>query len=113
MTSSGPGHIGDSVLRVEDDPLLRGLGCFLDDVPELPATIHLGFVRSPYPHAKINGIDTRAAKELPDVIDVLTAVDLDGLIKPIQADFDKPASRSRTVTPSLPIGFALSVTPWR
>ena len=90
MTSSGPGHIGDSVLRVEDDPLLRGLGCFLDDVPELPATIHLGFVRSPYPHAKINGIDTRAAKELPGVIDVLTAVDLDGLIKPIQADFDKP-----------------------
>ena len=90
MTSNGLGHIGESVLRVEDGPLLRGLGCFLDDVPELPATIHLGFVRSPYPHARIVGIDANAAKALPGVVDVLTAEHLGELIKPIQADFDKP-----------------------
>lgn len=90
MATSEQGHIGESVLRVEDDPLLRGLGCFLDDVPESPATVHLGFVRSPHPHAKINGIDASAAKALPGVVDVLTAEHLSGLIKPIQADFEKP-----------------------
>ena len=90
MATSEQGHIGESVLRVEDDPLLRGLGCFLDAVPESPATVHLGFVRSPHPHAKINGIDASAAKALPGVVDVLTAEHLSGLIKPIQADFEKP-----------------------
>ena len=84
------GHIGDAVLRVEDEPLLRGLGSFLDDVPEVPGTIHLGFVRSPHAHATIDGVDASAAKAVPGVVDVLTANDVGGLIKPIQADFEKP-----------------------
>lgn len=36
--------IGKSVLRVEDDRLLRGLGCYLDDIPEPAGTLHLAFI---------------------------------------------------------------------
>ncbi|MSP51285.1 MAG: xanthine dehydrogenase family protein molybdopterin-binding subunit [Alphaproteobacteria bacterium] len=84
------GPIGQSTLRVEDDPLLKGLGAFVDDVAPPKNTLHLGFVRSPHAHARICSIDTSAAKRLPGVVDVLTGRDLVDLMKPIQVDPDKP-----------------------
>ena len=56
--------IGASLKRVEDATLLRGAGRYLDDLRE-PGTLHLAFVRSPYPHARIRGIDASAALALP------------------------------------------------
>src|SRR4051812_22416254 len=37
--------------------------------------LHASFVRSPYAHAVVNGVDTAAALALPGVITVLTADD--------------------------------------
>ena len=43
---------GQSVRRLEDESLLKGLGQYVDDV--VPAgQLQLAFVRSPYPHARI------------------------------------------------------------
>jgi aerobic carbon-monoxide dehydrogenase large subunit len=69
------GLIGASVRRVEDGPLITGKGCYVEDI-QLPGMLHLAFLRSPYPHAKIVSIDTSAAKALAGVIAVMTGADL-------------------------------------
>jgi carbon-monoxide dehydrogenase large subunit len=66
---------GQSVRRLEDDGLLKGLGQYAGDV-SLPGQTYLCFLRSPYPHAKITGTDTAAAKAMPGVVAVYTGADL-------------------------------------
>jgi aerobic carbon-monoxide dehydrogenase large subunit len=61
--------------RIEDSALLRGEGCFMDDVHEKNAAAG-HFLRSPHAHARIVSIDTAAARALPGVLGVLTVEDL-------------------------------------
>ncbi len=68
----GSGH---AVRRIEDPVLITGRGQFTDDVT-LPGQTHLVFLRSPYAHARIVGIDTAAALALPGVLAVYTGADL-------------------------------------
>jgi carbon-monoxide dehydrogenase large subunit len=83
------GLIGRSVRRVEDPVLVTGKGCYVDDV-QLPDILHMAFLRSPYPHAKIISIDTSAALAMPGVVAVVTGDDL----------IAAPAGRSRCSTSS-------------
>ena len=53
--------IGQPVRRYEDVRLLTGRGHYQDDNVQ-PRQTWCIFVRSPYAHAKINSIDTTAAK---------------------------------------------------
>jgi carbon-monoxide dehydrogenase large subunit len=73
-------YAGTRVARVEDNRLLTGRGTFVDDVTR-PGMLHACFVRSPFAHAKINGIDAGAALELPGVRAVFTASDLNPEVK--------------------------------
>jgi carbon-monoxide dehydrogenase large subunit len=63
--------VGHSVRRKEDDRFIRGKGNYVDDI-KLPGMLHMAILRSPYAHAKINGIDTAAAGAVPGVIAVVT-----------------------------------------
>src|SRR4051812_45867280 len=67
--------IGASLPRREDLPLLTGKGRYLDDI-SLPGMLHAAFVRSPYPHALVRGIDAREALAMPGVHAVYTIDDL-------------------------------------
>src|SRR6185369_16326913 len=67
--------IGSRITRLEDEPLLRGRGRFVDDIV-LPGVWHAAFVRSPHPHALIKSIDKTAALAVPGVHAVLTLNDL-------------------------------------
>jgi carbon-monoxide dehydrogenase large subunit len=69
------GLIGASIKRVEDANLITGVGCYVDDI-NLPGMLHLAFLRSPYPHAKIISIDTSRAKAMPGVELVITGNDI-------------------------------------
>lgn len=69
------GLIGRSMPRLEDEPLLRGKASFADDL-QFPGMLHAAFLRSSMAHARIERIDTTAAKTLPGVVAVLTAADL-------------------------------------
>ena len=71
---SSEGLVGRSLLRREDEHLLRGRGRFLDDLPEPRNTLHLAFVMSPHAHARIVGIDADAALALPGVVAVPDSV---------------------------------------
>ena len=56
---------------------VRGRARYAADVG-LPGMLHARPVLSPYPHARIIGIDTAAALAVPGVVAVLTADDLNG-----------------------------------
>ncbi len=72
---SGAAWKGRSVRRLEDEPLLRGAGRFVDDI-ELPGMLHATFVRSSLAHALLKGIDAAKARSLAGVRAVLTYRDL-------------------------------------
>ena len=64
--------------RLEDDPLVRGLGRYAADTP-LTGQTYAYFVRSSHAFADIRSIDTAAAKAVPGVLAVLTAADMEGI----------------------------------
>ncbi len=67
--------LGNRVLRKEDTKFLTVGGSYVDDLP-LPGAGHVAYVRSPFAHARIDGVDVAAAREAPGVLDVVTAGDL-------------------------------------
>ncbi len=70
--------VGQSVLRKEDAKLLTGQGTYVDNLH--PAgTVFVSIVRSPYAHARINGIDVSAAAAADGVVGVYTGADLESL----------------------------------
>src|SRR5437667_12116574 len=69
------GLIGASIHRIEDAPLITGVGCYTEDI-HLPGMLHMALLRSPYPHAKIISINTSAANAMGGVIAVVTGDDL-------------------------------------
>jgi carbon-monoxide dehydrogenase large subunit len=77
MTKFG---IGQSVSRFEDPRLLRGKGCFVDDINQA-GQAHAYILRSPHAHAAIQSIDCSAARAAPGVVAVYTGEDIakDGL----------------------------------
>ena len=81
--------IGTSVERREDHRLLTGQGQFLDDL-EMPGGYEAAFVRSPHGHARIVGIDTAPAFDVPGVIAVFTGQDLEPMMKPLPAKVAHP-----------------------
>ncbi len=67
--------IGAPVRRREDPRFLKGEGAFTDDL-KLPGQCHAAFVRSPFAHARIRGIDAADARQAPGVLAVWTAAEL-------------------------------------
>ena len=67
--------IGTRMKRVEDGPLLRGRGRFVDDI-SYPGLLHAAFFRSPHAHAKLIRVDVSKAGASPGVRAVLTYDDL-------------------------------------
>ncbi|MDK1081867.1 MAG: xanthine dehydrogenase family protein molybdopterin-binding subunit [Anaerolineae bacterium] len=66
---------GKRIKRNEDPRLLTGQALFVDDV-NLPKMLHAAFLRSPYAHAHIKGIDVSQALERDGVVAAYTATDL-------------------------------------
>ncbi len=71
-----PGSIlGTTVRRVEDPKLVRGESTYVGNLA-LPGALRAAFVRSPFAHARILGIDAGQACASPGVVAVYTAGDL-------------------------------------
>ncbi|MEZ0318595.1 MAG: glyceraldehyde dehydrogenase subunit alpha [Pyrobaculum sp.] len=62
-------YVGRPLPRVEDDVILRGGARYVDDI-ELPGMLYAGFVRSPYPHARVRGVDLSEARSAKGVVTV-------------------------------------------
>src|ERR671935_1526347 len=72
MSATG---IGAAVRRKEDQRFITGKGHYTDDVNR-PGQCHAYFLRSPHAHARINGIETKAAAAMPGVLAVLNGAEL-------------------------------------
>jgi len=68
-------HIGESVLRKEDERFLTGVGQYTDDI-QLNNLVHTVFVRSPYAHANIKSINKTNALAAPGVIAIYDGQDV-------------------------------------
>jgi carbon-monoxide dehydrogenase large subunit len=64
------------VLRKEDARFLTGRGRFVADLV-FPGELHCAFVRSPHAHARIRGIDGKAAQRMPGVAAIFTGADME------------------------------------
>jgi aldehyde oxidoreductase len=71
------GIIGGSQTRVDAVDKVTGKARYAEDI-KLPGLLHAVLVRSPYPHARLLGIDPLPAARLPGVVRVLTAGDIPG-----------------------------------
>ncbi|MFL5625215.1 MAG: xanthine dehydrogenase family protein molybdopterin-binding subunit [Ktedonobacteraceae bacterium] len=71
--------VGSPIKRREDPRLITGQATYVDDI-KIPGMLHMAVLRSPYGHARINSIDTTAAREHPGVVAVYTAEDLKGAV---------------------------------
>lgn len=58
--------VGQRVRRREDPRFLTGQGRFVDDI-RMPDALHATFVRSPWAHARITGVDVSEATARPGV----------------------------------------------
>ncbi|WP_212525783.1 xanthine dehydrogenase family protein molybdopterin-binding subunit [Actibacterium sp. MT2.3-13A] len=75
------GLVGSRLPREAARRHARGGGRFVDDIA-FARLAHVAFVRSPYAHARITGIETAAARALPGVLAVVTGEDLKPLCHP-------------------------------
>ncbi len=105
MTATETGLlVGTSVLRREDGPLLTGQGTYVDNI-QLPGTVHLVVVRSPYAHARIRSVDLDAARAAEGVVAAFSGADL-------RDDWKAPMPCAWPVTPEMknPEHFPLAVS---
>ena len=71
--------VGSPIKRREDPRLITGQSTYVDDI-KLHGLLHMAVLRSPYGHARINGINTEAARKQPGVVAVYLAEDLKGVV---------------------------------
>jgi aerobic carbon-monoxide dehydrogenase large subunit len=71
--------LGQPIRRVEDPRFVSGRGRYVEDVL-LPGMLHLAFVRSPYPKARITSIDSSVAQSMPGVVAVVTGEELGDVV---------------------------------
>ena len=93
-SASRPGSIlGTRVTRTEDPSLLIGAASYLADLP-LHNRLHAVFVRSEIAHGVLGEIHVEDAVDMPGVVSVLTAADLDVPahhgFAPVHGDFKRP-----------------------
>src|SRR6202165_4178446 len=71
--------VGAPIKRREDPRLITGQSTYVDDI-KLRGMLHMAVLRSPYGHARINSINTDAARKHPGVVAVYLAEDLKGAV---------------------------------
>jgi aerobic carbon-monoxide dehydrogenase large subunit len=86
--------LGQRIKRVEDGPLLRGRGCFADDI-RLPGMLHAAFYRSPHAHARLTRIDVTNARALAGVRAVFTYAELRACLTSDRIPLALPAAAIR------------------
>ena len=93
--------VGQSVPRKEENRLLRGRGKFTDDI-KAGDMLYLRFVRSPYAHARITGLDIAAAAALPGVHAILTGEEIRSQTTPFieigDCSIDTPLALRRPIS---------------
>src|ERR671931_881800 len=89
--------LGARMKRVEDPRMITGAAKYLDDL-KLPGMAYVAILRSPYAHARINGIDTSKAAAHPGVVGVYTGKDFEHL-NPLPCAWQASEAENFVATP--------------
>ena len=71
-------HVGRGMAHDSAVKHVTGEARYVDDLPDLPATVHAAVVTSPVAHGRLDGIDTDDANRMPGVVCVVQAADIPG-----------------------------------
>ena len=87
-------YVGENIPHDSAAGHVTGRSMFLDDLPRSPGELLVGFVGSPFAHARIRSIDLSAARAVPGIAALLTARDVPGANRfgPVVHDEDLLAS---------------------
>ena len=92
----GDSLVGSRVPRPNVRRLIHGNGRYTDDI-SVPHMLHVAFVRSPYGHARINGIDSGLAAQQSGVVRIFTGAEISEVCKPMLAvAAHRPGHKSAT-----------------
>ena len=91
--------VGRPVRRREDERILRGVTRYLDDI-DPPGAAHVAFVRSPFAHARVGGVEV--PEGLEDALGVFTAADLDGRVGDLPVQGFEAVSYTHLTLPTTP-----------
>ena len=83
-------YIGTRVQALPNRQLVAGRGEYVGDV-YLEGMLYMAVVRSPYAHAKIRSIDSKAAEAVPGVVYVITGKEVKENMRPILEAYDTAA----------------------
>ncbi len=97
MTVAPTKYVGARLPRKEDPRLITGAATYTDDIV-LPGMLHAVLVRSPHAHARIQSVETAAAKRQPDVVAVFTGAETKGT-GTLPIDWTVPGMKSSTHHP--------------
>src|SRR5919202_2317949 len=89
--------LGARMKRVEDPRMITGAAKYLDDL-KLPGMAYVAVLRSPFAHARINGIDTSKAEAHPGVVGVYTGKDFEHL-SPLPCAWQASGAENFVATP--------------
>jgi CO/xanthine dehydrogenase Mo-binding subunit len=99
--------VGHSARRIEGQEKVTGAARYTADLP-LPGMLHAQLVTSPYAHALITRIDSRAAQQMPGVTHVLTAADLPLKQEEKEARSRNPLAQTEVVFYGQPVAVVLA-----
>jgi len=102
METERPKLVGQRIKRVEDRRLLTGRGRYVADFNP-PGLLHIAFVRSQEPHARIRRIDASEARKIPGTVAVVTGEEMAAFAKPMRS-ISTMASYKETNLPALALG---------
>jgi carbon-monoxide dehydrogenase large subunit len=80
---------GSGIKRREDPRLITGTATYTDDV-KLAGLTYAAFLRSPYAHARITKVDTKAAERAPGVLAVYTGASVKDRLVPVPCAWNVP-----------------------
>src|SRR5207247_4182675 len=75
MATAAQRYVGADTPRKEDPELITGQAVYTDDLV-VPGMLWMEVVRSPFAHAKINGVDLSRALAMPGVVAAFSGQDL-------------------------------------
>lgn len=106
--------LGRPIKRKEDARLLHGQTQWTDNI-QLPGTLHMAILRSPFAHAKITHLDVSGALEMPNVVAAFGAAELGELngsvpcVWPVTDDMVAPAFPALAVEKVRHVGDCVAV----
>lgn len=105
--------IGGNAVRADGFDKVRGQIRYVEDIA-MPGLLHARTFRSPHPHARLLALNTEAARQMPGIVQIITASDIPGENGFSEYSHDEPLLTpigESVKTSGAPIAIVIAATP--